>query len=497
MARIYISYRRDDTRIPALALHAALKQRFPGSTVFLDAVDIPFGVDFQRFIDQQIAQADLMLVLIGYNWLGTDAVGRAIDQTGDYVRREVEEGLAGPKFAAGKTVVPVLVNGASMPPTSKLPISLQVLASLHAIVFNEQTPDSALDALAPILSTVHTQAPTAIVPPSAPTLPAPPPPKPSKKAADGRSAPAAPPAAAIPASVPSPIGRPMSKPRRRSRPLVVIVLLLLIMGGGAAGLSVFIDRVSVPNPTIVTATPNTPSATITAAPSQQVSGSPGESDPGHDSDDGDPGRMAFPAQAIALVTDFSAYLRADPVRIAVTGAAALLLIVLLLMVRARRRAEAKRRSAFLSYQRTSGAMAVAWLSEGLDKQGIAAFYDGEMTGKAGHFPSRLKSEIETRDVFVCVLAETTLQSEWVLQEIRFAYALEKPMIPVFLESYRRPEPLTDPAIKTLLENQGEHLLDQRGIHLDYSLNSVAGMIKASPRTRVRRRRNVEPEPAGA
>ena len=134
--RIFISYRRSDCQAQANALYDGLGYRLPAAKLFMDIDSIPPGVDFEQHIKQEIEQCDLVLVMIGDNWLdprpGTDV--RRIDEPGDFVRLEVESALA----SKSTTIVPILVEGAPMPSPSQLPASIQRLARFNAFELSDQ-----------------------------------------------------------------------------------------------------------------------------------------------------------------------------------------------------------------------------------------------------------------------------------------------------------------------------------------------------------------------
>ena len=80
----------------------------------MDIDSIPPGADFEEHIRSEIEVCDLVLVLIGDNWLdqAPDQPGRRrIDVDDDFVRVEIESALASPNTR----VIPVLVEGAEMP----------------------------------------------------------------------------------------------------------------------------------------------------------------------------------------------------------------------------------------------------------------------------------------------------------------------------------------------------------------------------------------------
>ncbi|HRF95075.1 MAG TPA: hypothetical protein PLZ51_07770, partial [Aggregatilineales bacterium] len=77
--------------------------------------------------------------------------------------------------------------------------------------------------------------------------------------------------------------------------------------------------------------------------------------------------------------------------------------------------------------------------------------------------------------FICLLGDTTLDSEWVQKEIQKAYSLKKHCIPVFQESYTRPSNIT-PSIKYLLNFDGIHVFDIKNVMIDESIKSIAQLV---------------------
>ena len=69
MAKIFVSYRRQDSPYVAPTLKDRLEQRFGENSVFLDIENIPIGVDFRERINLAVRHCDVMLVLIGDAWL--------------------------------------------------------------------------------------------------------------------------------------------------------------------------------------------------------------------------------------------------------------------------------------------------------------------------------------------------------------------------------------------------------------------------------------------
>lgn len=81
-------------------------------------------------LQDAVARADVVIVVIGKNWLDVKdaAGGRRLDDEHDFVRIEIETALA-----QGIPVIPVLVSGATMVAEADLPASLQQLAYRNGI----------------------------------------------------------------------------------------------------------------------------------------------------------------------------------------------------------------------------------------------------------------------------------------------------------------------------------------------------------------------------
>jgi TIR domain len=129
MAKLIISYRRADSAAMTGRIRDRLVGQYTASLVFMDVEDIPFGIDFRDHIRAELLRSDLLLVIVGKEWLGTHADGtpaRILSET-DPVRIEVETALQN-----AIPVIPVLVNGGQMPEPSDLPESLRNFAFLNA-----------------------------------------------------------------------------------------------------------------------------------------------------------------------------------------------------------------------------------------------------------------------------------------------------------------------------------------------------------------------------
>jgi hypothetical protein len=138
MPKIFISYRRADSRKDTGRIYDRLSQAFGKGNLFMDIDNIPLGRDFRGVLREAIAQTDALLVIIGRQWVNvTDENGhRRLDNPADFVRIELESGLQRDTCL----VVPILVDGAPMPRADELPDSLRELAFKNAIIVRDD-PD--------------------------------------------------------------------------------------------------------------------------------------------------------------------------------------------------------------------------------------------------------------------------------------------------------------------------------------------------------------------
>lgn len=153
---IFISYRREDSEGHAGRLYKDLAEQFGAGRVFMDVTGIEPGRDFRRVIDEQVATCAVLLAVIGRDWVDArDEQGRRkLDDPGDFVRLETVAALR-----RDIPVVPVLVQGASMPHLDQLPDELKPLAFRNAVELTHPRWDSDLKilikALAPYLGNLR------------------------------------------------------------------------------------------------------------------------------------------------------------------------------------------------------------------------------------------------------------------------------------------------------------------------------------------------------
>jgi hypothetical protein len=127
---VFISYRREEAAAHAGWLAQRLGEHFGEHKVFRDIDPIEPGLDFVEAIQRAVDSAEVVLVVIGKSWLtATDAAARQrLRNPLDRVRGEIAAALQ-----SNVRVLPVLIQGASMPSADELPDDLAALA--HRIAF--------------------------------------------------------------------------------------------------------------------------------------------------------------------------------------------------------------------------------------------------------------------------------------------------------------------------------------------------------------------------
>ncbi len=127
--KFFISYRRLDEATAAHVICERLIQRFGADQVFFDVASIPLGIDFHLFLTEQVQACDVLVAVIGRQWLNiADEQGRRrLDLDDDFVRIEISAALE-----RNIPVVPVLVEGAALPRADQLPECLRRLARRNA-----------------------------------------------------------------------------------------------------------------------------------------------------------------------------------------------------------------------------------------------------------------------------------------------------------------------------------------------------------------------------
>lgn len=126
---IILSYRRQDSAGVTGRIFDRLSQEFGPDRVFMDIDSMPAGVDFHEHLQAILADCGALLVVIGKSWRSQrkGQPARIMDPD-DWVRIEVETALE-----RGIPVVPLLIDGASLPSREQLPESLWPLLRRNAL----------------------------------------------------------------------------------------------------------------------------------------------------------------------------------------------------------------------------------------------------------------------------------------------------------------------------------------------------------------------------
>jgi tetratricopeptide (TPR) repeat protein len=137
--QIFISYRREESRWSARSLHDRLCQHFDRDQIFMDLDSIALGEDFVEAIETTVAKCDVLIAVIGNNWLMVkdERGGRRLDNPEDFVRMEI-----GTALKRKIRVIPVLVDGVLMPPSTELPEDLKFLVRRNALRITDTSFDA-------------------------------------------------------------------------------------------------------------------------------------------------------------------------------------------------------------------------------------------------------------------------------------------------------------------------------------------------------------------
>ena len=146
MARIFISYRREDTSPYALLIHRELEAKYGRGEIFMDLEAIRAGVDFVAEIEAVLASCDVVLVLIGRFWAISQDGAPRLQEPKDLVRQEIAASLA--RWREKRThLIPVLAPGTSMPKEEELPDELRGLERINAVKLNHDLWEASIEGL--------------------------------------------------------------------------------------------------------------------------------------------------------------------------------------------------------------------------------------------------------------------------------------------------------------------------------------------------------------
>lgn len=155
MSRVFINYRRLDSAAYAGRLYDRLTHDLGRDFVFMDIDKIDPDDDWIEVIEQRLEVCKAVIVLIGPTWVDCrDETGeRRLDNPDDHVRRELAVALE-----RQVRVIPVLVGGANMPRSDRLPADLVRLVRRNAIELSDQRFHHDVDRLVEVLRREQTDA---------------------------------------------------------------------------------------------------------------------------------------------------------------------------------------------------------------------------------------------------------------------------------------------------------------------------------------------------
>jgi ABC-type phosphate transport system substrate-binding protein len=137
MADIFIAYRRDDSADISGRIYDRLVAIYGPHSIFKDVISIQGGQRFPAQLENGINEKTIMLVIIGQRWLSL--LQERQDDPYDFGRIELEIALR-----HHATIIPILVQGASMPVKSELPLSVADLANYQSLSVRSD-PDFSTD----------------------------------------------------------------------------------------------------------------------------------------------------------------------------------------------------------------------------------------------------------------------------------------------------------------------------------------------------------------
>ena len=144
MSKIIISYRRSDSAPVAGRIFDRLVQHYGKDSVFMDIDNIDLGVDFVEVLQDEVGKCDVLLAIIGPNWLNArdDDGNRCLDEPNDFVRVEIATALH-----RNIPVIPILLDGTKIPKSVQLPDNLKKLALRNALDVRHNSFHSDMDKL--------------------------------------------------------------------------------------------------------------------------------------------------------------------------------------------------------------------------------------------------------------------------------------------------------------------------------------------------------------
>jgi pterin-4a-carbinolamine dehydratase len=154
---VFINYRRGTDAARAVMLDREISGAFnypreaPRVAIYRDTSE-RLGVAWPQEISDRCSAADIVLAVIGPNWLEArdEYARRRIDQPDDWVRQEIELALD-----ENKTLIPIIFGRVDMLPREALPESIADLAERRGVTVRDGFPDD----LQPVLREIELHLP--------------------------------------------------------------------------------------------------------------------------------------------------------------------------------------------------------------------------------------------------------------------------------------------------------------------------------------------------
>jgi hypothetical protein len=147
MAKIFLSYRRDDAAGHVGRLFDRLRDTFNEAEVFYDTSGIAPGTRWLDEIDKQLRDCEVLLAIIGKRW-----VTQKLRGPNDYVHLEILSALN-----RGVFVIPVLVDSAELPEKTELPYDLWELLALQAHWLSDKSQSAYSESVEQLKSIIKKQ----------------------------------------------------------------------------------------------------------------------------------------------------------------------------------------------------------------------------------------------------------------------------------------------------------------------------------------------------
>jgi TIR domain len=128
--KVFISYRRSDTRHVSGRIFDALAQKFSADEIFFDVDTIPIAVNFRDYVRAAIETSAIVLAVIGRKWIRRSMLKtwlRWALSADDFVLAEIELALE-----VGVPILPILIDDTPMPAPARLPATIRQIVDLNA-----------------------------------------------------------------------------------------------------------------------------------------------------------------------------------------------------------------------------------------------------------------------------------------------------------------------------------------------------------------------------